>query len=73
MVEMDRPVACAGVMIHPGDLVVGDADGVIVVPRAVERDALSRAFEKLSGERDTEAALQRGETLASVFARLGVL
>jgi 4-hydroxy-4-methyl-2-oxoglutarate aldolase len=73
VVEIDGPVACGGVMVRSGDLVVGDADGVIVVPRRAEREALGRAFEKLTGERDTEAALQRGETLALVFARFGVL
>jgi len=73
VVEIDCPVSCGGVMVHSGDLVVGDADGVIVVPRRAEREALGRAFEKLAGEHDTEAALQNGETLASVFARLGVL
>jgi regulator of RNase E activity RraA len=73
VVEIDSPVACGGVMVRSGDLVVGDADGVIVVPRHAEREALDRAFGKLAGERSTEAALQRGETLASVFARIGVL
>jgi regulator of RNase E activity RraA len=71
--EVDVPVSCGGVIVRPGDLVFGDADGVIVIPRAAEREALALAFEKLQGERDTEEALRRGESLASVFARIGVL
>lgn len=71
--EIDVPVSCGGVLVRPGDIVFGDADGAIVIPRAIEREVFARAFEKLSGEHETEAALKRGEKLADVFARLGIL
>ncbi|MEP6678869.1 MAG: RraA family protein, partial [Betaproteobacteria bacterium] len=48
--EIDVPVRCAGVAVSPGDLVVGDADGVIVVPQAVEREAVAQAFAKVTSE-----------------------
>jgi regulator of RNase E activity RraA len=73
MVERDVPVQCAGVLVRPGDLVFGDVDGVVVVPREAEDEVLRRALEKVSGENHTREALQRGERLADVFARLGVL
>ncbi|MDQ4135149.1 MAG: RraA family protein [Pseudomonadota bacterium] len=73
VVEIDGPVECAGVRVEPGDLVVGDADGVIVVPRAVEDEVLARAFAKVAGEDQTRAELERGDTLAEVFARHGIL
>ena len=60
---------CAGVRIAPGDLVVGDADGVIVVPQAVEADALDQAFAKVHGENRTREELERGASLADVFAQ----
>ena len=71
--EIDVPIRCAGVAVSPGDLVVGDADGVIVVPRAVESAALERAFAKVRGENATREALERGDKLADVFARHGIL
>jgi regulator of RNase E activity RraA len=71
--EIDVPIECGGVRVLPGDLVVGDADGVIVVPRAVEADALDRAFAKVSGENRTREELERGAKLADVFARHGIL
>lgn len=44
--EINVPVACGGVVVHPGDIVVADADGVVVVPR-VEADAVLGAVEAL--------------------------
>lgn len=70
---IDVPVECAGVRVHPGDLVLGDADGVVVVPQAVERQAINAAFEKLKGERNTLADLQAGLSLKAVFAKYGIL
>ena len=67
------PIACAGVRIAPGDLVVGDADGVIIVPQAVEAEVLDLAFAKVQGENRTREELERGTRLADVFARHGVL
>lgn len=71
--EIDVPIHCGGVAVTPGDLVVGDADGVIVIPRAVEAQALDKAFAKVRGENDTRAELERGAKLADVFARHGIL
>ena len=71
--EIDVPIRCGGVAVSPGDLIVGDADGVIVVPRAVEAAALDKAFAKVRGENDTREELERGAKLADVFARHGIL
>ena len=71
--EIDVPIRCGGVAVSPGDLIVGDADGVIVVPRAVEAVALDKAFAKVRGENDTREELERGAKLADVFARHGIL
>jgi regulator of RNase E activity RraA len=71
--EIDVPIECGGVAVYPGDLVVGDADGVVVVPRVVEADALARAFAKVSSENRTRDDLAAGAKLADVFARYRVL
>ena len=73
MVERDVPVQCAGVTVRCGDLVFGDVDGVVVIPREHESAVLQRALEKVAGENLSREALQRGEKLASVFKRLGIL
>jgi len=73
MVERDVPVMCGGVSVRPGDLMFGDVDGVVVVPRDVEEEVVRRALEKVSGENQSRDALRRGEKLADVFRRLGIL
>ncbi len=70
---IDVPIECAGVAVAPGDLIFGDADGVVVVPQRVEAEVLALAFEKIAGERNTLRDLQAGESLASVFAKYGSL
>jgi regulator of RNase E activity RraA len=71
MVERDVPVVCAGATVRRGDLVFGDVDGIVVVPREAEQDVLRLALEKVAGESSSREALLRGEKLADVFRRLG--
>ncbi len=73
IMAIDVPIECGGVKIETGDLIFGDADGVVVIPKAHEKRVLDLAFEKISGERNTLADLQRGDKLADVFARYGIL
>ena len=73
IMALDVPVECAGVKIAPGDLIFGDADGVVVIPQAIEAAVLAAAVEKLKGEKSTLADLRAGESLGAVYARYGVL
>ena len=73
VLSCDVPIECAGVRVCPGDLVFGDADGVVVVPQAIEVQVLHGAYEKLKGENETLADLRAGRSLGEVFAKYGVL
>jgi regulator of RNase E activity RraA len=73
IMAIDVPIECAGVRVELGDLIFGDADGVVVIPQRVEEEVLKLAFEKVKGENSTLEALRRGEKLADVFARHGIL
>jgi regulator of RNase E activity RraA len=73
VMAIDVPVECAGVRVCPGDLIFGDADGVVVVPQAIEAAVLAAAFEKLKGEKSTLADLRAGIPLGEVYAKYGVL
>ena len=71
--EIDVPIRCAGVAIAPGDLLVGDADGIVAVPQKIEIAALDNAFAKVTGEDRTREALRRGAKLRGGFAEYNVL
>lgn len=73
VVAIDEPIVCAGVRVESGDLVFGDVDGVVVVPRAMEEAALSTAYAKVGSEDKTREALLQGATLQEVYKRYGVL
>ena len=73
IVAIDVPIVCDGVRVNSGDLVFGDTDGVVVVPRAVEADVLRRAINKINGERHSMRELEEGAFLRDVYAKYGVL
>lgn len=73
VVAIDVPVEVAGARVEPGDLVFGDADGVVVIPKAAEEQVIGAALAKVQGENETRDALARGEKLADVFRRHGIL
>jgi 4-hydroxy-4-methyl-2-oxoglutarate aldolase len=73
IVAIDVTVICDGVKVAPGDLVFGDADGIVVVPQAIEAQVLGIAFEKIKGERHSMRELREGSHLRDVFAKYGVL
>lgn len=59
--SVNVPVVMGGVAIHPGDIVCGDDDGVVVVPRDEADWALEKTNERLSREAGTRARLEAGE------------
>ncbi|MDQ7820485.1 MAG: RraA family protein [Armatimonadota bacterium] len=72
-VARDIPVVCGGVPVHPGDIVVGDGDGVVVVPREAAAEVLAAAEQIEQAER---AVAQRIREVGSIrraveeFARI---
>ncbi len=67
------PVDCGGVRVAPGDIVFGDIDGIVVIPKAVETDVITAALEKVQGENSTRDALRAGATLREVYDKYGIL
>lgn len=73
VVDLDVRVEIDGVSFHPGDLVVADADGVVVIPRAVEEEVLRRAWQKVHAENRSRDAIRRGMLAREAYAKYGVL
>lgn len=73
VIDFRTPVEISGVAVAPGDLVVGDVDGVVVVPCAVEDEVLGLAREKLATEAEVRRSVEHGVTATAVFDRFGAL
>jgi regulator of RNase E activity RraA len=73
MMGYDVPVECGGVAISSGDLIFGDVDGVVVIPRAVAGDVVDAAFAKVNGENVTREEIESGALLSEVYAKYGIL
>ncbi|MBL1120766.1 RraA family protein [Streptomyces sp. 110] len=67
------PIEIGTVRVTPGDLVVGDRDGVLVVPADVEDEVLGRALEKAGMENLVRKAIESGMSSTEAFAEFGVL
>ena len=73
LTEWDIPIQLGGVTVHPGDLVVGDADGITIVPAQIAEEAIARATTKATTENHARALLLAGGKLADVWEQYGVL
>ncbi len=73
MMDADVPVVCGGVLVHPGDYVFGDADGVVVIPAGAAEEAFTTALAKVEAENTTRDELAAGAKLGDVFRKYGVL
>jgi 4-hydroxy-4-methyl-2-oxoglutarate aldolase len=69
----DLPIRCGGVLVRPGDLILADEDGIVVIPRDVAEQALRLAEEKVRGENLVRQALAGGMSVTEAFRRYGVL
>jgi regulator of RNase E activity RraA len=70
---VDVPVVIGGVEISAGDLLIADADGVVVVPREVEQKVTRLAFEKVHDENVTRDAIRGGMKATEAYRKYGVL
>jgi len=66
-VEFDAPIGCAGVAVYPGDIVVGDAEGVVVIPRDLADEVADEAFAAVQYEEFAAAHLRRGRSIFGLF------
>jgi regulator of RNase E activity RraA len=73
MMAYDVPISCGEVLVHAGELIFADFDGIVLVPRKVEQEVLRRAQEKVSKENLSRKDLLAGKTLREVYDKYGVL
>lgn len=66
-VERDVPIGCAGVLVMPGDVMVGDAEGVVVIPSAVCDDVAQAAYEQERLEEFITQKVDQGASIRGVY------
>lgn len=73
VVDFRVPVPVGDVTVRPGDILFGDIDGVLVVPREAADEVFAGAIEKARGENKVRAALQEGSSAVQAFARYQIM
>ena len=71
--ELNQTITCGGVVVHPGDVVVGDLDGVVVVPAETAQSVLEKAEQKNRDEGMVRRRLLAGESTLTIFGLEGKL
>ena len=71
--SVNVPIVCAGVSVTAGDVVVGDADGVVIVPRESVPSVLPAVEQRLAKEERTRARLKAGELGLDIYGLRDVL
>lgn len=73
VIDIDVPVEIDGVTFSPGDLVIADEDGVVVVPQSLETEAVRLAWAKVHAENLVRDSIKAGMLAQDVFKKYGVL
>lgn len=73
VIAYDVPIQCGDVTVNPGDIIFGDYDGLVVIPRDIESQVIDIALEKARGEKLVKQALEDGMSVTEAFEKYGIL
>ena len=73
VVDYRIPIEIGGIRIHPGDVVFGDVDGVLIIPKEVEKEVFMKALEKARGEQKVAEAIKSGMTATKAWETFGIM
>lgn len=73
VIDYDVPIECGGVKVNSGDLIFGDVDGVVVVPREIEKNVIQAALDKVDGENKVRDEILHGVKVSEVFRKYKIL
>lgn len=65
--DVNTPISCAGQIVHPGDVIVADDDGVCVVPRLKAGEVVAASHAREAKEADNRALFQKGELGLDIY------
>jgi regulator of RNase E activity RraA len=67
------PLEIEGTLVNSGDIVFGDIDGVVIIPREIEAEVIQKAYEKASGEKTVADAIRAGMGAKESFEKYGIM
>lgn len=67
------PVDVNGVKVNPGDIIIGDIDGVCIIPREIEEEVILLALEKARGEKHVQKEIVKGMSAVDAFERYRIM
>ncbi|MBO5196931.1 MAG: RraA family protein [Lachnospiraceae bacterium] len=73
VVDFRCPIEIGQVTIQDGDIVFGDIDGVLIIPRQVHEEVIEKALEKAAGEKLVRKAIEEGMSATEAFKKFGIL
>jgi len=71
LLDYNLPVTIGGVAIRPGDLILGDRDGVVVIPQEIAEEVIARAEEVVHTENEVRNAILQGVHPLAAYRRFG--
>ena len=66
-VDLNVPIGCGGVPVFPGDIIVGDGEGVVVIPRAISPGVVADAYEQMQFEMFVQKKVENGESVLGLY------
>jgi regulator of RNase E activity RraA len=73
VVDYRCPIEIGRVTVQPGDLVLGDLDGVVIVPQSIQGEVVERALAKARGEKRVRRDIEAGMSSTEAFGKYGIL
>ena len=73
VVQFRCTIEIGQVTIHDGDIIFGDIDGVLVIPKEIAEEVIELALEKAAGEKLVRKAIEGGMSATDAFAKFGIL
>lgn len=70
---INHPISAGGVIVHPGDIILGDDDGIVVIPREATADALEKSDARVAKENKTLEKIRAGESIFDIYGYAAVL
>ena len=73
VIDFNVAIELDGVTIQPGDLIAADQDGIVIIPKSVEKEVVAAAWKKAHAENQVRDAIRTGMSATEAFATYGVL